>query len=268
MKIDSHVHISIFENNAINLKAAFSALLKDMEANQVDFAIIIPDNIENSSNIADLEKARELIKNSNKFFLLASPLIIERGSSEIEKYKKLIQDGVVKGIKLFPGHDPYYPTDKRCLPYYKLCQSLDCPVLFHTGANSDDINCLKWNDPKYIVEIAKKYPRLKIGIAHYFWPKLEYCYEITKNIPNIYFDISAMADDEVIEKSGGIKKMKNVLKKTINNRSDNVILGSDWPMCKIKDHIDIVNSLNLESDVKNKIFYKNSINLYKLAIKL
>lgn len=268
MRIDSHVHISIFKNNAINLEFALLALLKDMKANQIDYAVVIPDNIENSFNIADFNKARELIKNNNKFFLLASPQIIKRGSNEIEKYKKLIEDGVVKGIKLFPGHDPYYPTDKRCLPYYKLCQSLECPILFHTGASSNNLNYLKWNDPKYIVEIAKKYPKLKIGIAHYFWPKLDYCYEITKNIFNIYFDISALADDEVIEKSGGIKKIKNILKKTINDRSDRVILGSDWPMCKIKDHVDIVNSLNLESDIKNKIFYKNSINLYKLKIKI
>jgi len=82
-----------------------------------------------------------------------------------------------------------------------------------------DSECSKWNDPKYIVKIAKKFPTLKIIIAHYFWPKMDYCYEITKNISNIYFDITAISDDEVIKKSSGIKKIKNILKKLLTTKA-------------------------------------------------
>jgi len=266
MKIDSHVHISIFENNAKNLEEAFHLLLQNMKNNNIEYAIVIPDNIENSPNIADLEKAKKLIKNNNKFFLLGSPQIIERGSDEITKYKRLIDNKTIIGIKFFPGHDPYYPTDKRCSPYYSLCEKNNIPVLFHTGENSGDSECSKWNDPKYIVKIAKKYPKLKIIIAHYFWPKIDYCYEITKNIPNIYFDISAMADDEVIEKSGGIEKIKAVLKKTIQDNENKIIFGTDWPMCKIENHVKLIKSLNLNINIENKIFYKNAIELYRLPI--
>ena len=266
MKIDSHVHISIFENNAKNLEEAFASLLENMQKNEVDYAIVIPDNIENSPDVADLDKALSLIRGSNKFFLLGSPQIIQRGSSEIAKYEKLIKKDVIKGIKLFPGHDPYYPTDERCRPYYKLCENLDVPVLFHTGENSGDSECSKWNDPKYIVEIARKYPKLKIIIAHYFWPRMDYCYETTKGISNIYFDIAAMADDEVVEKSGGMEKIKNILKKTIDDGGNKVIFGTDWPMCKIENHIDLIKSLNLEAEIEDRIFYKNTVKLYKLSI--
>lgn len=266
MKIDSHLHISIFEENAKNLEEAFVLLKKDMEKNSVDYAIIIPDNIENSPGVADLEKAQSLINGSDKFFLLGSPQIIQRGSNEIAKYKKLLKENSIKGIKFFPGHDPYYPTDKRCLPYYELCYYFDVPILFHTGENSGNQKCVKWNDPRYIVKIAEQFPRLKIIIAHYFWPKMDYCYELTKNVPNIYFDTSAMADDEVIEKSGGIEKVKEILKKTIDNRSDKIIFGTDWPMCETEKHINLIKSLNLTKDIEEKIFYKNAIQLYKLSV--
>ncbi len=266
MIIDSHIHISIFEGNAKNLEEAYALLLKDMENNEVDFAIVIPDNIENSPEVADLDKAISLIKENKKLFLLGSPQIVQRGSSEVAKYEELIKDGAIKGIKLFPGHDPYYPTDERCRPYYELCQNLGVPILFHTGENSGDSECAKWNDPKYIVEIAKNYPDLKIIIAHYFWPRMDYCYEITKDISNIYFDIAAMADDEVIEKSGGMEKIKNILKKTIDNGSDKVIFGTDWPMCKIESHINLIKSLNLGAEIEDRIFYKNAVKLYKLSI--
>lgn len=266
MIIDAHVHISIYNNNASSLQGAFDLLLMEMEKNGITSAIIIPDNIEGSDNIADFDKAIELIGECKNLFLLGSPQIIQRGSSELEKYQKLLEEGKIKGIKFFPGHDLYYPTDERCLPYYKLCRRFNAPVLFHTGENSEDSNCAKWNDPKYIVEVAKKYPALKVIITHYYWPKLDYCYEITKDIPNIYFEMAALADEEVIEKSGGIEKMKEILKKTIADRSDKVIFGTDWPMCNIEKHIELVKSLRLGEEVEEKIFSKNAIDTYGLSI--
>lgn len=266
MIIDSHVHISIYDNNATSLEEAFGLFLKEMQKSGVNYAIIIPDNIEGSDNIADLGRAIKLIGERRNLFLLGSPQIIQRGKSELEKYEKLLKGGKIKGLKFFPGHDSYYPTNERCLSYYELCEKMDVPVLFHTGENSGDSECAKWNDPRYIVEVAKRYPKLKVIIAHYFWPKLNYCYAITKDISNIYFDLSAMADDEVVEKSGGMEKIREVLKKTISDRPDKVIFGTDWPMCKIEEHIELVRSLGLNKTVEEKVFYKNSTTVYNLLL--
>jgi predicted TIM-barrel fold metal-dependent hydrolase len=266
MIIDSHVHISIYNKNAASLEEVLDLFLKVMKKNGIISAIIIPDNIEGSDSITDLDKAIKLIGQRKNLFLLGSPQIIQRGSNELEKYQLLIKEGKINGLKFFPGHDPYYPTDERCLPYYELCEKLDIPVLFHTGENSGDSECAKWNDPIYIVEIAKKYPELKVIITHYYWPKLDYCYEITKEVSNIYFELAALADKEVVEKSGGREKIKEILRKTIFDRPDKVIFGTDWPMCEIEDHIELVKSLGLSKIVEEKVFYKNSMFVYKLDV--
>lgn len=266
MIIDSHIHISLYNNNAKSLQEVFDLFLKEMENNNLSAAIIIPDNIEGSDSIADLDKAIELIGKRKNLFLLGSPQIIQRGDSELEKYQKLLEEGKIKGLKFFPGHDPYYPTDERCLSYYELCQRLNVPVLFHTGENSGDSECAKWNNPKYIVKIAKNYPKLKIIITHYYWPKMDYCYEITKDVSNIYFETAALADKEVIEKSGGIEKIREILKKTITDRPNKVIFGTDWPMCKIEEHIGLIKSLGLEKIIEEKVFSGNATSLYKLSI--
>jgi len=266
MIINSHVHISIFEGNAKNLEESFELLKKDMFDNNIDASIVIPDNMENSPDVADLETAKKFIKGDNRFYLLGSPQIILRGSSETGKYEELIKNKVIRGIKFFPGHDPYYPTDERCLPYYDMCEKNNVPIVIHTGENSGDSECAKWNDPKYIVEIAKKYSDLKIIIAHFFWPKMDYCYAITRDVKNIYFDLSAVADDEVVEMTGGIEKIKNILKKTINDRSDKVIFGTDWPMCDTKKHLELMTSMESGKNIEDKIFYKNAIEIYNLPL--
>lgn len=111
-----------------------------------------------------------------------------------------------------------------------------------------------------------RYPRLKVIITHYFWPKIDYCYEVTKDVPNIYFELAGTADDEVLEKSGGIEKMKAVLLKTINDRPNQVIFGTDWPMCNIEKHIELVKSLNLTEAIERNILSENAKKVYKLLI--
>ncbi len=264
MIIDAHVHLSIYQGNGKSLEECLDSLLSEMKKNGVNYTIVIPDNIENDPNIADLEVAMKLVKQTDNLFLLGSPQIIQRGNSEVGKYEQLLAQGIIKGIKFFPGHDPYFPIDERCLLYYEICQKLDVPVVFHTGENSSDPESAKYNDPKHIVEIAKKYPNLKIIITHYFFPRIEYCYEITKDVPNIYFELAGTADDEVLEKSGGIEKMREVLRKTISDRPDKVIFGTDWPMCSIEKHIELVKSLHLTKAIESNILGENAKKVYKL----
>lgn len=277
MIIDAHVHISTYTGKGKDLKEAAKLLLSEMDSNGVDYSIVIPDNLENDPKIADLETTLKIIKNEKRLFALGSPQIIQRGSDEIDKYRKLLKEGIVKGLKLFPGHDPYNAADERCLPYYKLLQELDYPVVIHTGEVSSNPKIpdpMKYNDPKYIVEIAKKFPNLKVIIAHYYWPKIEYCYEITKEVSNIYFEISGCADDEVLKASGGMEKMTSILRKTISDRPGKVIFGTDWPLCDsktesgFKKHIDLVKSLGLSEEIEQLVFWENANSIYKLGLNM
>ncbi len=262
--IDTHVHISLFDGNAQNLAESFQILVDDMQKNNIEKAIIIPDNIENSDHIADLDTARALVGKKKNFFFLGSPHIMHRGSGELEKYHKLLENNIVVGLKFFPGHDPYYPHDERCIPYYALCEKMGAPVVFHTGENTGDHACAQWNDPKYIVEIAKQFPQLKVIITHYFWPQMAYCYEITKDVKNIYFETAAMADDEVVQKSGGREAVQKILQQTVKDRTDKVLFGTDWPMCSMEKQIDLITSLQLPQDIEEKILRTNAIDVYNL----
>lgn len=265
MRLDAHVHLSTYQGNADSLEGALDALLADMAANGIGAAIVIPDNVEGSETIADLDRAMALIGDRTNLHVLGSPQILQRGSGECDRYRKLLETGAIKGLKFFPGHDAYYPTDERCLPYYAICEELGTPVLFHTGQNTGDSACAEWNDPKYIVDIAKRYPALPVVITHYFWPKMEYCYEITRDCPNICFETAAMADGEVVEMSGGIGTVRGILKQTIADRPDKVMFGTDWPMCDMADHIRLVTSLGLPSDIEEAVFSGNARRIYRLG---
>jgi predicted TIM-barrel fold metal-dependent hydrolase len=102
-----------------------------MRKNKIDYAILIPDNI-HGSTIGDLDTSLELIKNEEKLFLLGTIDIRTEGKEWINKLDSLFQKGKIKGIKIFPGHDPIYPTNERLIPIYKLCIKHDYPIVIHT----------------------------------------------------------------------------------------------------------------------------------------
>ncbi len=262
MIIDSHVHISYLKRKK-QFSRARNDLLASMKKNGIDYSIVIPDNLQNSA-CADLETVIGLIKNEPKLYALGTLKITEINKTNLEKIEKLYKKKIIRGFKIFPGHDPVCPTDKRWYPVYGLCQKYDFPLMIHTGINTGNEKCAKYNDPKHIVKIAKLYPKLNIIIAHYFWPELDYCFAITNGVSNIYFDTSALVDPEVVNASGGIGKIKEILIKTIKRKSDSVLFGSDWPMCDAKKHINLIHSLPITKEEKEGVFFKNSLKLFKL----
>ena len=263
--IDAHVHISIFRGNADSLVESKDLLLSDMKRFGVDYAIVIPDNTDSDPAIAGLDAASALTHDCDHLSSLGSPNVLDGGSWELQRYEQLLEQRRIHGLKFFPGHEPYYPTDSRCQPYYAACQEVGLPVVFHTGTNPGDAEVAEYNDPKFIVEIAGRYPSLKVVISHFFSPQIRYCHQVTLEAPNIYFDLDAMADEEVIQASGGIEVIREVLNLTISERPDKVVFGSDWPMCRISDHVNLVDSLGLDSMTRENILGGNAIALYKLV---
>lgn len=235
-----------------------------MKINKVAQVIIIPDNTPNPQ-CANLDAVIELIKNEPKLAMIATLKAEQINSNNLKKIEKLFLKKQALGFKIFPGHDPVYPIDKRWLPIFKLCQKYNLPLIIHTGINSGNWSVAKYNDPKHIIKIAKKFKNLKIIIAHYFWPKLDYCFKITAGFDNIYFDTSALADPEIVKESGGIKKIREILTKTVRRRSNSVLFGTDWPIGNLKKHIDLINSLPITSWEKQNIFFRNAKFLFRLV---
>ncbi len=263
MIIDSHIHISIITKGDDNFELVKQKLFKEMRANKVNRAIVIPDN-EPNPKCANLDVVIELTKNEPKLAMIATLKAHEINNGNLKKIEKLFLKKLALGFKIFPGHDPIYPTDKRWQPIFKLCQNYNLPLIIHTGINSGNWSVAKYNDPKHIVKVAKDFKNLKIIIAHYFWPELDYCFKTTAGFDNIYFDTSALADLEIIKESGGIKKIREILTKTIKRRPNSVLFGTDWPIGDFKKHINLINSLAISDKDKKNIFYQNSSLLFHL----
>lgn len=247
------------------LEKSKAELLEELCRSKVDYAILIPDNTP-KSDIGSLDEVLQLVKDNKQLYVMGTIDIQKRDYlSQTQKLDQLFQGGSIVAVKIFPGHDPIYPTDKRLLPVYELCIKHDLPIVIHTGASSKRARPVRYNDPKHIIKIAEGFPKLKIVIAHYFYPRVEYCYNLTKTYENICFDTSGLADDEVIAETG-LAKIKKFLTLTASEHPNNVVFGTDYAMCSIRKHVELVESLEIDRLTKDRIFSENAIKLFHLKL--
>ena len=263
MKIDCHLHLPVREE-LTDFVAKREYLLNELDINHIDYGIVIPDNIEEST-IGNLNQCIDLFKNEKRVFLMASMNILSEPTSNIREFSNLLRNKKIVALKIFPGHDEHFPNDTRLIPFVELCLNYNVPFVVHTGWNSGNPSVAKWNDPKYIVELANKYTQLKIIICHYFWPDVEYCYKITRGYENIHFDTSGLADGEV-EDATGKDKIKEILERTIADNPRSVLFGSDFGGCDIISHVRLIDNLNIAREIKEIIYSQNAIDLFNLRI--
>jgi len=143
-----------------------------------------------------------------------------------------------------------------------MCQELGTPVVFHstdTTSNPPGRMCGPYTDPKLIVGMARKYPELKLVIAHFHWPKYEYCYETTKGIPNVYFDLSGVVDDDEV---AGSERIRGPLLKVLAEDPRRVVFGTDWMEADPAKHVAMVEALPVSDEVKRMIFSENARRVY------
>jgi predicted TIM-barrel fold metal-dependent hydrolase len=265
MIIDFHIHIGLREHwhpwvnehfKKINpqLYENFDDIMTPdgleafLRSQGVDYAVILAENSPITTGVVANEFVREFCQGKDMFFPFAS--IDPKTEDEPEdKFKKLVEDGGFKGLKLYPSYQQYYPNEEIVYLLYEEAQNLDVPVLVHTGSSIFKGSRLKFSNPLLLDDVAVDFPDLKIIMAHSgrgLWYKEAFFLSRLHN--NVFMEVSGLPPKKLL-----------VYFPNLEENADKIIFGSDWPgVTSIKDNIEAVNALPLQSITKEKILGKNA----------
>lgn len=260
--IDSHVHLSKFGHADKDFAEVRDALLQDMKSSGVAHAVIFPDS-EPSGVVAGMDECLDLVEGNPALSVAGTVFVPTVRQDDIVKLRSLAATGKIVGLKLYPGFEVFYPIEERCHPLYELCLEQSLPVVFHSGESLHMPERARLNHPYEIAKVAKRFPQLKIVIAHFSQPHIFACRDVVMSYPNVYVDISGLAHPEVIE-ACGLGEIKRVLEQVAALRPDKVLFGTDWPICGIKPHLDLVLSLPIPASDKQSILGGNARQLFRL----
>ncbi len=155
----------------------------------------------------------------------------------------------MKGLKIIPAFHFLYPNDKEYVPIYEKAQELDLPVLFHAGIDFAFRTRIKYSNPIFLDDVAVDFPDLNIIIAHFAWPWINETVAIALKNENVYIDTSALG-------RAALRSLPwNLLERYL---SDKILFGSDFPTVYCKRAVENIQSLQINGETKEKIFYKNA----------
>lgn len=262
MIIDCHAHISKFAHEGKSFAQVRDSLLLSMEKFGIDYSFVHPDS-EPDTILTDLDATREIISGHPKLLMLGTVSIPKIGSAIIDKLDLLAEECDIIGIKLYPGFELFYPDEERCHPIYEVCKKHDIPVVFHSGESMGEPWREKYNHPNEITKVAKRFPTLKIIVAHFSQPHLAACRELVLSCPNVHVDISGLAHPDVIKICGKETIVHN-LEDVATQQPEKVIFGTDWPICDVGEHLQLVSSLPISETAKALILSRNAERIFSL----
>ncbi len=168
---------------------------------------------------------------------------------EIKKELERLKAAGIKGIKIHPDYMETEVDSPKFDPIYKKCCELDMFVITHAGYDFYSPNYLH-STPEMILNVITKFPCLKIVAAHLGGFK---CWDRVLKLlcgKNIWLDTSLIcAPDADIELGRRV---------ICEHNPDRLLFGSDTPWYGADSEKELLLSLDLDNELKEKIWHINA----------
>lgn len=169
------------------------------------------------------------------------------------------------GIKIYLGYNFIYPSDPLHRDFYDLAAQHNVPVVFHTGDTANPRGKIKYSHPLGVDEVAVDHPDTTFVMAHYGNPFIVDATEVAKKNPNVYIDLSALAQgcfdvDWFYENYRGYVEHLRTWLAYLGDEGK-LMFGSDFPLCNVPAYIELIARLFNER-AHDAVFYENALRVF------
>ena len=179
-----------------------------------------------------------------------------RGPEAIREARRLVDTGLVRGLKLHPPMQQFFPNDRIAYPLYEIFAEARLPVLFHTGHSGIGTGApggagirLKYGHPMPIDDVAVDFPEMPIIMAHPSFPWQDEAISVCLHKPTVYIDLSGWSPRYF---SPTLVQYANSLLKT------KVLFGSDYPWITPERWMSDFEKIGIKDEVRPLILKQNA----------
>lgn len=231
--------------------------LLELEVSGLERAVLLPIDCTTTRGapIYTNEQVAELCAMSGCFIGFAS--VDPHQPEAVQKLEQAVRGLGLRGLKLAPGIQAFYPNDPALYSLYERAQELSIPILFHAGMTWEPGAKAEYGQPIYFEDVAHDFPELKIVLAHLAWPWVLEAVSLALKYPNLYLDTSALYFDN--PKDFITFAMAQQVPLTVWERSlrRQLVFGSNYPRVEIKNMAAAVRSLGLSQGCMELVFKGN-----------
>ena len=187
-----------------------------------------------------------------------------KGKAAVEELERSVLSLGLRGLKLHPIHQAFFPDDPAFIPLFAKAEELGIPVLMHSGYAAAGANApggggfeLAYSRPiPHVDSLAARHPDLTIIMAHPAWPWIQEQVAVALHKSNVFIDLSGWAPryipKELISEAGGRLRKK-------------VLFGSDYPYISPVTWLEQFQELDIRDESRPLILHDNAARILNLA---
>jgi uncharacterized protein len=260
------VHLNNYhESEAVSLSQSLDRLQAAMAEAGVDYSLVLTSYLvsPHRPSTADVVKA---IEHVDSLGVVAGISYLNYRQRDLRELADFLSAGLVKGLKLYPGYEPFYPHDPRLKVVYDLAEEFSVPVMIHSGDTYSPRGKVKYAHPLEVDEVAVDHPNVNFVICHLGNPWLVDCMEVVYKNPNVYSDFSGLILGDFTEAFEDYMEQQIGEVILYAGEPRKFLYGSDWPICSMKSYVEFVRQLRLSPADLQAIMYENARQLFKLPL--
>ncbi len=239
-----------------------NALAEYYRSRKIAFVIFtVDERLTGRPHVSNEDVARFAEQNSDIAIPFAS-IDPNRGAEGVQEAKRLVSAGKVRGLKLHPPLQKFFPNDSLAYPLYEVFAEAKLPVIFHTGHSGIGTGMpggggvhLKYGHPMPIDDVAVDFPSMPIIMAHPSFPWQDEAISICLHKPNVYIDLSGWSPKYF---SPTLIQYANTLLK------NKVLFGSDYPLITPDRWLADFEKIAIRDEVRPLIIKENALKLFGL----
>jgi uncharacterized protein len=266
MIIDCHTHLNNYHDETVDdIQGCLSRLQTAMRRNRVDAALILT-SYKISPGRPSTAAVIDAVEQYANLYVVAGISWKTFGETDVAALRGFLEAGTIKGLKLYPGYEPFYPADPKLAPAYQLAEEFDVPVMIHTGDTYSPTGRVKYSHPLNVDDAAVDYPKVKFVICHLGNPWFRDCMEVVYKNDNVYTDMSGLTLGDFTDRFEAYmrQQLKEMILWGVNPKK--VLFGTDWPLATMESYIQFMEELKLPPRDKELMQHRNTAELFKLDV--
>lgn len=266
MLIDCHTHLNRYTPEASPVLAERHARLRaELETHGVDYALVLT----SYAVTADRPSTRDvlgLVRDDPRIGVVAGVRYGRERAEELTELRGLLEEGLIKGLKLYPGYEPFHVHDEGLRELYGLAGRFGVPVMVHTGDTYAPQARVRFAHPLSVDEAAVEFPDVTFVLCHLGNPWFVDAMEVVYKNKNVFADISGLtlgAFEPRFERFA-LGKVNEVLA-YLNNPSK-LLFGSDWPISDLGSYLRFTRRLEATPEELEGLLWRNASRVFRLGL--
>lgn len=168
-----------------------------------------------------------------------------------------------KGLKLTQPPFPY--DDERAFPCYEKAEELELPILFHCGVMAHAagvVTSTEFMRPSRIDGVVRRFPGLRVQIAHLGVPEYEMATTLARIVPGIHVDMTGSPNGWYASKSPEF--IRSLFYWDTWHRK--LVFGTDvrWELLDttVTKHLELLSALGMSGGEAANVFRDNAREFY------